>query len=243
MGEHGRMCAHPRSRRPPRPPATASGSDLGHRLAEGIGVGRSSHVFRAGQTLFYEGAPAHALFVLRTGRVKVFRTARGGEVQVLRLLGPGELIGYRPLFAREPYGATAEALVDTDTCILPAVEVVALLRRTPSLALEMLAKLATELRVSEELLMDLAHRPVRQRVARVILELVGEVAVAGAPGRIEAHELRRQDLARMAGTTPETLSRVLRAFAVSGLLAVTRERIEVRDPARLARAASLPQGA
>ncbi|MBI5168458.1 MAG: Crp/Fnr family transcriptional regulator [Candidatus Eisenbacteria bacterium] len=239
----------PRPARPARssrPPTAASGSDLGSRLAEGVGTRRSTHVFRAGQALFYEGAPAHALFVLRTGRVKVFRTARGGEVQVLRLLGPGEVLGYRPLFAQEPYGATAEALMDSDACILPAAEVLALLRRTPSLALEMLAKLATELRLSEELLMDLAHRPVRQRVARVILELVGDgvgAAAAGAPGRIEAHELRRQDLARMAGTTPETRSRVLRAFAASGLLAVTRERIEVRDAARLARAASLPHGA
>ncbi len=201
---------------------------------------RSSHVFRAGQTLFYEGAPAHALFVLRSGRVKVFRTARGGEVQVLRLLGPGEVLGYRPLFAQEPYGATAEALVDTDACILPAADVLALLRRTPALALEMLAKLALELRLSEELLMDLAHRPVRQRVARVLVELLGDGAGTGHPGRIESRELRRQDLARMAGTTPETLSRVLRAFATSGLLAVTRERIEVRDRTRLTRAASLP---
>jgi CRP/FNR family transcriptional regulator len=218
--------------------ASLSGG-LGPRLAEHIGTRRTTHLFKSGQALFYEGAPAHALFVVRTGRVKVYRTSRAGDVQVLRLLGAGELIGYRPLLAHEANSASAEAVEDSSICILPADDVRRLLRDDAALATEMLAKLAVELRLSEELMMDLIHRPVRQRVARLLLRLVEDNRAADRPERLESRHMRRQDMARMVGTTPESLSRVLRSLAQSGVLSLTREHLDVRDSRQLARIAGM----
>ena len=206
---------------------------LSRRVRDRVEQDRATHVFRRGQSIFYAGTPAHALYVLRSGRVKVFRTWRGGEEQVLRLLGPGELLGYRPLLADEPYVASAEAVEDSTLCIIPAATVRELLRDVPGLAFELLAKLARELRLSEDLMMDLIHRPVRQRAARLLLLLFADNQGSSEPALLRSHQLRRQDMARMIGTTPETFSRVLRGFAQRGIVALSRDRIRIRDHALL----------
>jgi len=202
---------------------------LSPRTRERLEQDRATHLFRRGQTIFHAGTPAHALYVVRSGRVKVFRTWRGGEEQVLRMLGPGEILGYRPLLANEPYHASALAVEDSGICIIPAATVRELLRDEPRFALELMAKLARELRTAEELMMDLLHRPVRQRAARLLLILLKDNRGAADPAILQSHHLRRQDMARMIGTTPETFSRVLRGFAQRGIVALARDRICIRD--------------
>jgi CRP-like cAMP-binding protein len=210
---------------------------LNTRARDRLEQDRTTHVFRRGQPIFYAGAPAQALFVVRSGRVKVFRTWRGGEEQVLRLLGPGEILGYRPLLASEPYVASAEAVEDSRLCILPAATVREVLRGEPDLAIELLAKLARELRASEDLMMNLLHRPVRQRTAHLLLSLLEDNRDAAEPAVIQSQHLRRQDMARMIGTTPETFSRMLRGFAQRGIVTLTRDRIRIRDHALLRKVA------
>lgn len=197
---------------------------------------RTAQAYSRGQALFHEGWPAESLFIVHSGRVRVFRTWKNGDEQVLRLLGPGEIVGYRPLFANEPYGASAVAIEDSSICVVPRDAVIERLREDPALALEMLAKLSRELRISEDLMMDLIRRPVRERAARLLLSLVEEPGAA-APRVIRSRELPRQDLARMIGTTPETFSRVLRVLAQRGAIELDRERIVVRNVALLRRAA------
>jgi CRP/FNR family transcriptional regulator len=210
---------------------------LSRRYRERIEQVKTVHHFRRGQLIFYAGAPAHALYAVRSGRVKVFRTWHDGEEQVLRLLGPGEIFGYRPLLAGGPYRASAQAVEDSTVCIIPAATLSELLRDVPGLAFELLAKLARELRASEDLMMDLIHRPVRQRAARMLLLLLEDNRGSADPTVLRSHHLRRQDMARMIGTTPETFSRVLREFAQRGIVSLARDRIRIRDDALLHRVA------
>lgn len=211
------------------------------RLQEGVAGrfagNRISHVYERGQAIFHEGWPAESLFILHSGRVRVFRTWRNGEEQVLRLLGPGEILGYRPLFAGEIYGASAQAIEDSTVCVIPKSVVLERLRQDPELALQLLDKLSRELRISEDLMMDLVRRPVRERAARLLIGLVESSQATSEPGAILSRQVPRKDLARMIGTTPETFSRVLGDFARRGIVQLTRERIVVRDERLLRRAA------
>jgi CRP-like cAMP-binding protein len=210
---------------------------LGGRALERLERERGAHRYRRGQVIFSAGAPIEALYVVRSGRVKVYRTWHDGEEQVLRLLGPGEILGYRPLFAGEPSRAGAEAVVDSEICVVPRATVHELVRGDPELALQLLAKLARELRISESLMMDLVRRPVRQRVARLLLTLLADNRGARDPAAIVSRELMRKDMARRVGTTPETFSRVLRAIAQAEAVSLTRDHIRVRDEAVLRRIA------
>jgi CRP-like cAMP-binding protein len=201
---------------------------------------KASRVFRRGQPVFSAGTPVQALYVVHSGRVKVFRTSPGGEEQVLRLLGPGEMLGYRPLLANEPYRASAVAVEDSDVCVIPTAAVHDLLRAIPDFAIEMLAKMARELRMSEDLMMNLLHRPVRERAAGLLLMLIEDNRGAADPAMLPSRHLRRQDMARMIGTTPETFSRVLRSFAQGRIINLSRDSIRVTDPARLRKVAGEP---
>lgn len=209
-----------------------SGRDLEHFERQ-----RSFHLFRRGQHIFTAGNPATALYVIRSGRVKVYTTWQDGEEQVLRLLGPGEILGYRPLFADEVCNASAETLADAEVCVIPEAVVRDLVRTDAELAFRLLRKLAQEMRISEGLMMSLLRSPVRQRVARLLLRLLADNRGAADPAAIVSRELLRKDMARMVGTTPETFSRVLRSLAQAGAVSLTRGRIRVRDQALLNRIA------
>lgn len=205
--------------------------------AGGFAESRVAHLYERGQAIFHEGLPAHSLFIIHSGRVRVFRTWTNGDEQVLRLLGPGEIIGYRPIFANEPYGASAEAVEDSAICVVPREDLLERIRQDPEMALALLAKLSLELRLSEDLMMDLIRRPVRERAARLLLSLVEDGPGGPEDRSIVSSQIRRQDLARMIGTTPETFSRVLSGFAQRGIVELSRERIVVRNAAMLRRAA------
>jgi CRP/FNR family transcriptional regulator len=200
---------------------------------------RTVHRFRRGQTIFHEGMEAASLFVIASGRVKVSSSWRDGSEHVLRVLGPGELLGYRPLLAGEPYHASAETLEDSTLCIFPAAAVREALRECPGLASELLTKLARELRQSEELMLDLMHRRVPERVARLLLAMPGWGGDTPEASTLWSRGLTHKSMATLAGTTPETFSRALGALARRGVIAVSRERIEILDPAALRRAARL----
>ena len=86
-------------------------------------------------------------------------------------------------------------------------------------------------------MMGLLHRPVRQRAARMLLLLLENNRGAADPAVLRSHHLRRQDMARMIGTTPETFSRVLRDFAQRGIVSLARDRIRIRSDALLHKAA------
>ncbi|HVP38451.1 MAG TPA: Crp/Fnr family transcriptional regulator [Candidatus Saccharimonadales bacterium] len=217
--------------------ATGQRCGLGTLAGDRLDQDKATHLFRRGQLIFAANTPPHALYVVRSGRVKVFRTGDDGEEQVIRLLGPGEMLGYRPLLAGEPVAANAEAVEDSSICIIPAATIRELLRDLPELANLLLTKLARELRASEDLMMDLLHRPVRQRAARLLLNLLEDNRRALEPEVLHARHLRRQDMARMIGTTPETFSRVMRAFAQRGIITLSRASIRVRDRALLRQAA------
>lgn len=197
----------------------------------------TQHVFRRGQPIFHAGAPAHVLYLISAGRVKVVTLGKHGEELVLRLLGPGEILGYRPLLANEPYSASAEAVEDATLCMVPASTLHELLREAPGLAELLLAKMARELRLSEEMMMDILHRPAKERVARLLLTLLDDNLGAAHPDTIASSHLRRKDMARMAGTTPETLSRILHGWADRRVVEVTRDRVRVRDRMQLERIA------
>ncbi len=199
----------------------------------GVASRAAVHTFRRGQLLLHAGLPVTALYVVHTGSVKVFRTRRNGDEQVLRLLGPGELLGYRPLLAGEPAVASAEAVEDCTVCVIPAADLRAMIAGLPDLARALLGKLARELRTSEDLMMDLLHHPVRQRVARLLLSLDEHTRGGSHPGVIDGRHLRRQDMARMIGTTPESLSRVLRALADRGVVALSRNSLRILQAAAL----------
>ncbi|MFH1277362.1 MAG: Crp/Fnr family transcriptional regulator [Candidatus Eisenbacteria bacterium] len=196
---------------------------------------KTVHSYRARQVIFHEGTPPLAIYCVRAGRVKLYRSGSKGEEVVLRILGPGDVFGHRPLLAGELYAATAEAIEEAEVCVLPKQTLTELLRVSPSLAFEMLARLSRDLRISEDQLIDLSQRSVKQRAASLLLTFLegsGESVDGGIKLSIP---IQRKEMAQMVGTTPETFSRTLHDLAERGLVSLSRSEIIVVDEAALRR--------
>jgi CRP/FNR family transcriptional regulator len=149
---------------------------------------------------------------------------------MIRILGPGEVMGYRALLADEPYAATAEAVDATTVCTIARDTIDELLGRDPELILRLLSKLATELRVSEDQMVTRLQEPVRQRAARFLLWLRDSLTGGARAGNKIAVPLLREEMAQMIGTTPETFSRTLRGLAREKVIAYDRKSISILKP-------------
>ncbi len=203
---------------------------------------RSIIPYPAGQVIFHQGQPPFGMFCLVSGAAKVYKSSPAGGRILLRILGPGEVIGYRGVLSDEPYAATAETIKPSGIRVIPREEVFEYLRASPDLCLSLLAKLARELRISEDQSLMMATEPVRHRIARLLLTTVRVAGEVPTPGCLVPAEYRRIEMAQMLGTAPETLSRALKLMARQKLIRTTRTEIRILDPARLAELADSEVG-
>lgn len=202
---------------------------------------KTVHVYQRGQVIFYEGNPALAVYCIHSGRVKFSKMGTRGIEETIRLLGPGDIMGYRAMMAGEPYAATAQALETAIVCTIPRETYVALMRESPDLALRLIAKLAREVRVFEEQVLIRTQEPVRQRTARLLLALLETGNPPGVTAPRITVPLSRSEMARFIGTTPETLSRTLHSLARQGIISLTRNEITVQNLAALEKLAGGPR--
>jgi CRP-like cAMP-binding protein len=191
---------------------------------------RTIHRYPVNHVFTLEGEASRHVTCLVEGAVKVSRTGEKGDSQILRLLGPTDVFGLRALLAEEPLSVTITAITPCAAFAVPGDTVRRLLRDSTAFPSAVMKHLAKELRLTEDVMLSLTQRPVRRRIADVILLLHGH-AVPGRDWRpLPRVRLKRKDIAQLVGTTPETLSRTLAEFAAKGLIAVDRKRIELIDP-------------
>ncbi|HSA60292.1 MAG TPA: Crp/Fnr family transcriptional regulator [bacterium] len=201
---------------------------------------KTTNQYKKGQVIFYEGNQSYGLYCIFAGRVKLYKTGVDGRQQIVRIAGPGDLLGYRSLFAEEPYAATAEVLEDATICCVDRNAFFPLLSKNPQLSLNIIRKLARELRDAEDLATSIAHRSVRERMAELLLmlkETYGKPVKSGV--RIDL-QLSREEMADMIGVTQETAIRLLSEFKKDGLIDVKERDITVLDAKGLVETANIP---
>lgn len=184
--------------------------------------------FRRGQTIFREGDEGKGFYVVGSGRIKIYKLSADGKEQILHIFGPGEPFAEVPVFAGQCYPANAEALEDSRLLFFPRAGFIELIRRHPSLALNMLAILSRRLRQLAALVEDLSLKEVPARLAAYLLY------TADQKGSSEFDlDIPKTQLANLLGTTPETLSRLLAKMVKEELIASSGPRIKVLKKAGL----------
>lgn len=184
-----------------------------------------------GATLFEEGQPCRGLLIVAEGLVEIRQISVRGREQVFHTEGPGATLGEGPLFDGGGYIASAVALESTRVLMLPRGEVLRLCRRRPQVAVAMLRTMARRVRHFAGIVSDLAFRPVTERLARY---LDAAAAAPVKPGAAVDLTLTQAQLAARLGTVRELVARALSQLEASQIIARTRSRIIIRDPARLA---------
>lgn len=165
--------------------------------------------FKAGQVIFYAGNMPLGIFTIQSGLVKLEVTSPTGAAHTLRLVGPGGALGYRSLFAEEPYHASAIAVEDCELCFVPKTEIMNIFTSHPQLALKLLTHISKDLRMAEEKWMDQMDKGASERIAEALLFLQDHFA---------HQSWTRREIAQWAGTTPETVIRTLAQFEKEGII-------------------------
>lgn len=183
--------------------------------------------------IFHENDPASAFYLVKTGRVKIYKTGSEGREQVLSILGDGQIFGDVPAFDGGPYPASAATMADSEIYLIRSEDFQALVRRYPEVALKIIRVLGQRLRQSMELVRDLSFKQVPHRLAGLLIRLSGEYGIDTEDGLLIELPLSRQELADIVGTSRETITRELKKMERAGMLTVDRRRLTITDQKRL----------
>lgn len=181
-----------------------------------------------GRVILRPDDQARMVYVIKEGRVKISRYSPEGKEQILALLEPGDVFGELSL-VRSTEPVQVEAFEDTLVCGMQSEDFLALIRRQPEVALQVMKILAERLRAAEEEIADLAFRDVPGRLASLLLRLAQAYGDVGPAGRRLALRLTHQDMAAMIGSTRETVTAILNRFRDDGLITVDRRQIVICD--------------
>ncbi|MGH2974805.1 MAG: Crp/Fnr family transcriptional regulator [Solirubrobacterales bacterium] len=195
-----------------------------------VAVGRS---FPAGTRVFHEGDHSDACYIVRDGSFRVTREHSDGRAITLASLGPGDIFGELAMLDGEVRSASVEALTDGELLALPAGEVRALLGRHPEITVKLIAALVRRLRTANERISRQSFQTVPSRVAGVLSQLVAEESPRGDEGGEVTIHMNQADLAQLAGTSRESVSRFLADLERGGIVQPGRGRVTVLAPEKL----------
>jgi len=165
--------------------------------------------FEAGEVIFYQGDSGSTCHVIVKGRVRVFVTGKDGQELSVRILGWGEIFGEMALFEDLPRSASVEALEETHTLELYRETLISCLRRSPSLALEMLRDMSARLRYATKEAEGLASLTVVERLIRQLRRLSEWAGKQVEDGVRITLPMTQQELATLIGTSRESVNRAL----------------------------------
>ena len=185
---------------------------------DNIAQDKISQQYRAGQTIFGEGTRSAGLYCVHEGRVKITKSGGDGKEQILRLVRPGDMLGYRALVAGSVHATSAIALSDCTVCLIPKHVITPQLSHNAVFSSALLQLLAANLGATAERMLHLAYKPVRERLAEALLLLRRTYHPASAAGQPFTIAISREDLGALMGTTKETTTRMLSEFKQEGLL-------------------------
>ena len=185
--------------------------------------------YRKGEVIFEQGDEGRGFFVVKFGRVKVFKRSTDGKEQILHFFGDGEHFAEVPVFDGQCFPASAAAIDKSELLFFPRSNFLALLEQHPSLAIAMLAVSARHLRRMAQIIENLSFKEVPGRLAVYLLYL------SDRHGKGEEVELdmTKTQLAAFLGTIPETLSRVFAKMSQDELIAIEGSRIKLLNRERL----------
>lgn len=193
-----------------------------------------TRTYGPGHVLFTAGEPCRGLYIVQTGRVKIFRTSPSGREQVLHSEGPGRPIAELPLLDGGPYPASAMTEVESRLVFLPRGEFESLYRANPDVAEAVIRELGKRLRHLVQVTETLAFRDVAARLASFLAGFAEQHGEATPEGTVIALDRTREELSQELGTARESVSRALKQLTEKGLIEpLTRTRMRIPDVARL----------
>jgi CRP-like cAMP-binding protein len=190
-----------------------------------VALHRTNHKHTKGQVIFKENEEVKGIFFVYDGTVKVHKHWGNNKELILRFAKKGNIMGHRGLGEDLMYPVSGTAIESTTTCFFPLDFFQASLKVNYDFLYELMQFFATELKESERNMRNLAHMPARNRIAQALLTLEEKFGTTG--DNYINIAISRQDLASFAGTTYETVFRVLNELISEKLIDIDEKQLRI----------------
>ena len=202
-------------------------SVLGPEEIRGIAKKTFERSFAKGEVLFMEGEHCSGLYVVKTGRIRIFKSSPQGREQILLIARRGNSFNDVPVFDGGPNPASASALEPSIVYIIPRETLLSLVAGCP-VAQSIIELFAARLRHLTTVVEDLSFRSVISRLAKMLLDL----AVAEG-GQSPVPRLTQDEMATIVGSVRDVVGRALKALEKTNAIKIEGQHILVTDPEKL----------
>ena len=185
--------------------------------------------YEADQQIFSEGEPCAGLYVVASGKIRIFKTSASGREQVLSVEGPGSSVAELPVFDGGAYPASTSALTDCETIFVSRRDFQALCLEHPEVSLKVLRVVGARLRKLVSIIEELSFTTVRQRLVSLLLRMAKEQNKKTKAGWEIEISGSHQELASHIGTVRELVSRNLTRLQAEGLIELGGRHIVIPD--------------
>lgn len=192
---------------------------------------------KKGKVLFNEGSFSKGVYILRKGKVKIYKTNKSGKQSIVYIFRKGEIFGYRPLLCDEPHPTSGAALEDCSIYFINKKSFLNTLDRSPVLTRSLLVNLSHEFSVLINQLSIFAQQQVKERVA-LVLRILNEKYKKDEKEFPVTINLSRDDIANYVGTSIEPLVRTLRLFKDEKIIRTEGRKIIILKPKELEKIAT-----
>jgi len=204
-------------------------SELGADALEKISRLGKKRFFAKDSVIFLEQESGSALFVIAKGKVKVSRVSDDGREIILTILRESDFFGEMAIIDGFARSANVTAMEDSELFIIQRTDFMNLLYERPEVSIALLLELTKRLRAADVKIKSLSLKDAEGKVATVILQLADDMGKI-RQGLVEIEKIPlQQDLANMAGTSRETISRTLHSFSKKNLIEMDGNKLRILD--------------
>ncbi|MDI6909543.1 Crp/Fnr family transcriptional regulator [Nocardioides sp.] len=183
-------------------------------------------MYASGALVYTPHQPLETLFILKKGRIRIFRVSPDGRALTTAIIDPGTIFGEMVIVGQQMHDSFAEALDDVVVCVMTKADVRRLLLGDPRISARISETLGRRIGELEQKFSDAVFKSVPERIAGALVTLAS--AASGRPlGRGIQVRLTHEQLAALAATSRETTTKVLGELADQGLITLGRGRITV----------------
>lgn len=188
---------------------------------------KTTRIVKKGDAVFEEGESVNGVYCIKDGICKLSKLSANGKDQIIKLVVKGDLLGQRSLIGNESSNLRAVALNDMEVCFIPKQEILDDLKNNTNFSFSMLEQMAHDLKESEDVIVDMAQKSVKQRLAETLLYVYDHFG--NDDDGFLSVILSREDYANIVGTATESAIRILSQFKKEKLISTSGKQIKIED--------------
>ena len=182
---------------------------------------------KKGQNLFISGDSPRSIYAVANGCLKIVRESQDGGNVIMRIVGPGQIVGMREIFGETNYSRTSVSLKETEVFSIDKEAIFSLFKKNPLFSVQFLKIFCEEISLLEQRIEADLYKSAKTRVASVIYNLY--LLFGSENSKTFEPPVNRKDISELADVTPETVSRAIADFKKNKVLEVRGATFSILD--------------